>query len=61
MVKRIPCKVVSSVFSGCHQTNGSQPPMRPGDSSGTLGEVNADDDNISFPMGMFIDIVIGDN
>jgi hypothetical protein len=60
MVKRIPCRVVSSVFSGRHQATGSQPPMGPGDFSGSLGEVKADDDKDSFPMGMFVDFVIGD-
>ena len=61
MVKRIPCRVVSSVFSGHDQAySNSRPPMSPGDSSGPLGVVNVDDDNVSFPMGMFVDVIIGD-
>lgn len=60
MVKRIPCRVVSSVFSGRNQSNGSQPPMRPGDFSGSLGELIVDDNEESFPTGMFVDVIIGD-
>ena len=60
MVKRIPCKVVSSVFSSCCQVNGSQPPMRPGDSTGPLGEINVNDKEECFPMGVFVDVIIGD-
>jgi hypothetical protein len=62
MVKRIACKVVSSVVNGhCHQRNSNrQPPMSPGDSSGPLGSVNAESEEGCFPMGIFVDVVIGD-
>lgn len=60
MVKRIPCRVVSSVFSGSYQANGCQPPMRHGDFSGSLCETNADEEKDRFPMGMFVDVIIGD-
>jgi len=61
MVKRIPCRVVSSTFSGQHQAHSNRrPPMQPGDSSGPLGEVNVDGEQDCFPMGMFVDIIIGD-
>ena len=62
MIKRIPCRVVSSVNNGQYrQGAGSNwPPMTPGDSSGPLGKVNADSEQECFPMGMFVDIVIDD-
>jgi hypothetical protein len=61
MIKRVPCRVVSSSFSGQHHaSSSSQPPMMPGDPSGSLGEVNADGERECFPMGMFVDVIIGD-
>ena len=61
MVKRIPCRVVSSVFGGKfgRRNNGSEPPA-PSVSRGGLEVINADDENDSFPMGMFVDVIIGD-
>ena len=62
MVKRIPCRVVSSGSYGAGYQNsaGGRPPMLPGDSSGLLGEVNGEGEQECFPMGMFVDIIIGD-
>ena len=61
MVKRIPCRVVSSVFGGQfgHRNSGSEPPV-PSVSSSSLDVLHSDDEKDCFPMGMFVDVIIGD-
>lgn len=62
MVKGISCRMVSSVFGGQHrQGNGSSwPPAMANEYSELLIEIHGDDGQECFPMGMFVDVIIGD-
>ena len=60
MIKKIPCTVVSSVpldFSGQFSEKRQMPIIRPNHTDTSELSV-ADDDQVCFPTGIFVDVIV---